>query len=353
MKYLILYHANCNDGVWSAWAALQAIDLQGGEDSVECLGVYYNKPLPDQAWEVAQDGGVIFIVDFSYPRADLVALQDAGAALVQVIDHHETAMNQLSGFHDAIFDMNRSGAVLTWEAFSSGRVESHSGVLAKSSKIYGQPVPKLLEYVQDRDLWRHELPWTREVYSAMSSFGWMNTQPEYLDKTVRVDTGYEPTDPKLVEQLIDLGKPAFRRRMEEVRAIVQGHQYWVNLGDGLVPIVEAQKYWSDVANMLCHIYLDAPYAVCWRCDRNGDAVLDLRSLGFPVNAIAKNLGGGGHRKAAGCPIPSALLSPEAEASAEHPAHQPPLALYDRDGETIAVLRRDGVVIPVDADGRPG
>src|SRR5207237_3014797 len=63
-----------------------------------------------------------------------------------------TAEADLRDLPVAHFDMERSGAVITWE------------------HLHQSPPPELLRYIQDRDLWRWELPHAREVLAALDSY---------------------------------------------------------------------------------------------------------------------------------------------------------------------------------------
>jgi hypothetical protein len=78
-----------------------------------------------------------------------------------VLDHHLTAAQDLESFIrndeivDGVFDMDKSGCLLTWEWFFAER----------------HPPPALLA-VNDRNLWRFEWPWTREIFSALTSYPW-------------------------------------------------------------------------------------------------------------------------------------------------------------------------------------
>jgi len=133
-KGLCLYHANCADG----FAAALAVWMKY-KDSYEYIPVQYGNPAPPV------DGRDVLIVDFSYPRKELLQLKEAAKSLL-VIDHHKTAEKELAGLDFCIFDMNKSGAVLTYQYISPD-----------------QEIPKLFLYIQDRDLWKWELPSSREV----------------------------------------------------------------------------------------------------------------------------------------------------------------------------------------------
>ena len=68
-------------------------------------------------------------------------IEDANSLLI--IDHHITAQNDLIEIpnENKIFDMNHSGAYLTWKYMFSD-----------------DNIPMLIRYIEDRDLWKHEVP---------------------------------------------------------------------------------------------------------------------------------------------------------------------------------------------------
>jgi len=134
VKTYVLYHESCPDGAAAAWAAWR----QFGSNA-EYFPVNYGKPMP-----VMEDGAEIYVLDFSYPRQQLIDLAKR-STLVTVLDHHATAEKDLAGLemelrskmdnpHKIHFDMTKSGAVLAWEHF-----------------FPDVPVPEILAYIQDRD----------------------------------------------------------------------------------------------------------------------------------------------------------------------------------------------------------
>ena len=139
---LCIYHANCTDGFAAAWVVRRALP------DAEFFAAGYGGTPPNVA------GRVVYIVDFSYPRDVLLAMASHAENIV-VLDHHKTAAEQLVDLPanvSAGFDMNRSGCMLAWDHF-----------------FPGEKPPTLLLHVEDRDLWRFELPGTREVLAAVCS----------------------------------------------------------------------------------------------------------------------------------------------------------------------------------------
>src|SRR5688500_3788876 len=102
MRY-VLYHGNCHDGFGAAWAARRKFG-----DAAVYQPVTHGYPPPTMP-----PGSEVLIVDFAYPRSTLLELDDQHQ--VQVLDHHKTAQTDLEGLGFCIFDLERSGAMLTWE----------------------------------------------------------------------------------------------------------------------------------------------------------------------------------------------------------------------------------------------
>jgi len=138
---LVLYHAGCTDGFTAAWAAWEVLG-----DKAEYIHVQYGSDPPDV------EGRKVAIVDFSYPREQLQEMASKAEALV-VLDHHKTAEAQLHGLDYARFDMDKSGAVLSWEFFHPGKT-----------------VPPGVLYVQDRDLWQWEMADSKEFSAGTLRF---------------------------------------------------------------------------------------------------------------------------------------------------------------------------------------
>jgi oligoribonuclease NrnB/cAMP/cGMP phosphodiesterase (DHH superfamily) len=269
LKAEILYHANCKDGFGAAWAAWKKF----GENT-RYRPVNYGKPVPD-----TEPGVPVFILDFSYPRNDLEGLA-LWSGSVTVIDHHKTAyetLRDIDGVDPAIkviFDMEKSGAVLAWEFFHPEEM-----------------VPRILEYVQDRDLWAWKLPGSREFSAALS---------------------LEPTDFKRWDDLehglsSDIGRETFLQRGEAVLATqevlieaalknvylsdVDGHRVWT---------VNSPVLQSEIGERLCGLRPPSAFAAVWSAVSAEEEVWSLRSRGgFDVSEVAKALGGGGHAPAAG------------------------------------------------------
>lgn len=263
----ILYHGNCPDGFGAAWAAWKALGT-----GATYLPVQHHEPMPE-----LNDGAAVYIVDFSYDAPRLESLA-ARMRRVVVLDHHKSAQAALAGLPtiEALardggklgvrFEMDKSGAVLAWEHFHPD-----------------QPVPQLLRYVQDRDLWRFTLPHSRAITMALSSHP--------LDFSV-----WDALD---LEALRRDGEPLLRHQDIQVQRLIE-RAFWRELGGHTIPVVNTPLFPSSVGNRLCEVFPEAPFAACYSDAGPDKRIWQLRSVGdFDVSEVAVRLGGGGHKNAAG------------------------------------------------------
>lgn len=278
MKPLCIYHGNCADGFASAWVVRRRF----GEGNVDFhAGVYGQEP-PDVT------GRDVVIVDFSYRYAALDTM--AGTAKrILVLDHHKTAAEDLArvpiAFDDwenhrdgekepivAIFDMNRSGAMITWDFF-----------------FPGESAPRLLHHIQDRDLWLFNLDGTREIQATVFSFPYDFAVWDRL-----MDTP--------VDQLIGEGRAIERKHHKDIAELVGVSKRRMKIGGHDVPVANLPYTLSSDAGHL--MAKGEPFAACYMDNPNG-RVFSLRAApgGVDVSIIAKGYGGGGHKAASGFTVP--------------------------------------------------
>lgn len=273
---LCVYHGSCDDGFGAALAVHLALK---GEVELYA-GVYMKPPVPDA---LVEDRDVI-LVDFSYKRPVLENIIKRCRTLL-VLDHHKTVQEDL-GFlpvpartwsehisvNDsparaaAVFDMERSGAMLAWNYF-------HPGI----------PAPRFYEYLQDRDLWRQQLPNGTEFTISLRS------HPQTIEAWSRLM--HEPL------ALIADGFPIaryYRQKIEEMKkdAVLR------SIGGVSVPTCNAPYFAaSELAGELCG--QTHPFAACYFHNGSGWQ-FSLRSRGdFDVGAFARQFGGGGHKQSSG------------------------------------------------------
>lgn len=268
---VVLYHAACADGFGAAYAAWTVL----GDDPIY-LPVQYGQLPPDEA----SGSRRLYILDFSYDRETLLGLVGSNDLGVTVIDHHKTAREALDGLDEPgleiRFNLEKSGAVLAWEYFH-----------------LSDPVPDLLRFVQDRDLWRWELPLSREASAALGSL------PRDFETWDAWRIALDHPGSEAAQRFFQLGVAILddhRIRVEHLAS----KAHWVEIAGHRVPAVNSPIFQSEIGERLCELHPDAPFAAVFSCPDQGSEVWSLRSRGgFDVSSVAKALGGGGHSAAAG------------------------------------------------------
>ncbi len=262
---LVLYHANCRDGWCAAWLMKQAFP------AAELVPVQYGEDHPDVT------GKAVFIVDFSYPRDVLLRMRDICKSIT-VLDHHKTAEAELADLDFCVFDMKKSGGRLTWEFLWDNELLSDSF----NDTI---PTPWLVEYTEDRDLWRWKLRYSKEINAAL----WSHPMdlPTW-DALHRIDP---------LKTMVSEGAAILRYQQQVVDEHVT-HATEQELAGYKVLGVNATTLFSDIAGKLA---AGRPFGFAWFYNEHGQKVYSLRSRdnGMDVSEIAKQFGGGGHKHAAG------------------------------------------------------
>lgn len=269
-KPLVIYHANCDDGFGAAFAAW----LKFGDEGAEYVPMNYG----EDAFQLYMIDRDVYIVDFSFPIETMRQIQEYSNKLI-VLDHHKTAKEALESMisrsQDHIeFDMNRSGAMMTWEFLHKIREGSPS---------------ELFLHIQDNDLWQFKNKDTKAFIRRLRSY------PQNFQSWNTIHT---------------MGYVEYKNFVNEGKAIEeffqQQCQYAIKMGKRKITIdgVEGlgvnctKMFSSDVGNILAAE--SGTFGATWMENSKGEVEFSIRSIGeFDVSAIAKKFGGGGHRNAAG------------------------------------------------------
>ncbi|MDH4464937.1 MAG: DHHA1 domain-containing protein [Acidovorax sp.] len=265
---LILYHGRgCPDGFGAALAAW----LFYG-DTAQYLGLDHGDiatidDLPDVR------GRAVYILDFSFAN-DIMAALDERAAKLVMLDHHKSAAEKLTGFACRCgvvhFDMNKSGARLAWEFF-----QPHT------------PVPPLLQYVEDRDIWKWEFAESAGFLSAL------DMEPQTFDRW-RDIAGFTPAQ---MEQFMARGAAMDEKYRKLAADIAEGAQPLVFNGIAGLMVNAPGMFHSLVGDILSA--KTGTFALMWSAGAKGVKVGLRAQRNFDCIALAESMGGGGHAQACG------------------------------------------------------
>ena len=275
MRDYVLYHAHCSDGFGAAWAAWQRL----GETAIY-MPVRHGV-LPPSLPDCVR----LFLVDFAYPAEQLAQLRES-VPHITILDHHKSARAALADIREqpprfapdqappglfALFDMEESGATLTWQYFHPET-----------------DCPELLRYIKDRDLWQHALPGSQAINAAIRSYPHDFTV--WAEKLAAADAP---------ARLLADGEAILRKQAHDIEELLAAVM-WMELGGYWVPVVNSTGNTSELGHRLCEIFPEAAFSASYRDTAEDRREWSLRSVGdFDVSMIAKRYGGGGHRNAAG------------------------------------------------------
>jgi len=262
----VLHHDDM-DGYAAAWVAKKAL----GE--VKCIEVNYKQPVPE-----IPDGSDVYILDFCFPKEEMLVLKEKCASLT-VIDHHITHKDTLEGTGIThIFDVNESGASLTWKYF-----------------FKDAPMPEWLKIVRVADIWKwNEYPGAKEIAN------FFYTKPlshEFVEEISNTD----------VKSMLSIGKSLLDYKMTLVQ-MIDKLKYVMMIDEFKVMAANTASLSSDVGNYLFNNRGECAFG-CTYSYSDGMVKFSLRSIGdIDVSLVAKRFGGGGHKNAAGFSVPMERFS---------------------------------------------
>lgn len=257
----IIYHGRCSDGFGGAWAAWKKFG-----SNAQYIGASYGEPP-----RLDIKNKEAYFIDFCYKEEALKELIKNNKR-VTLIDHHKTSVDLAPLTHEPLHSNDNSGAVLAWQYFHPKK-----------------PVPKLLQYVEDTDIWKFTLPKSKEL------FAFLETQPYDFNAWNKLANKFERADD--------------RKKFAEKGSAILGHDdALINqlISYNVVPVLFEGREVLSINSPIFHSVLGhrlvekrPPFAIVWS-EQPGERRVSLRSIGdVDVSAIAKKYGGGGHKNASG------------------------------------------------------
>jgi len=211
---------------------------------------------------------------------------------VKIFDHHISSKRDvdLNGHEipniDSIFtfDINECGASLAWKFYFTNT-----------------SMPKLIEYVKDRDLWR------TDAYMSLEVNEWLFVnQPDFTNIQGWKELLTQPAEffSKIAAEgasLIKFKKTVIKNAMmgSDIRIIDNVKVYVINM-----PVIQSDVGSYAVEEKDNEGNYKCDYSIIWRYNApTKEYYISFRSRGdFDVSLIAKKYGGGGHKAAAGCTV---------------------------------------------------
>lgn len=289
---VVVYHKNCQDGEAAALCAWRIL----GDDNV----YYYTMQYSDKIDIDKFLNKNVLLLDFSWSKSDLENVRSV-ANKVMILDHHKTAMEELGDIHGCFFDMDESGASLSWRYFDDGLM------------------PLFIQFIKDRDIWA----WKYRKSSEPMYYGLKNicyNSFRFLDRFIENED--------MLDNLIISGIRVMDRQKEWIKEITKEAKLCtMKVGNSKYKVVqlklEKPKFVSEIGEYLYNT-IDVDFVVIWFLDKNSGTngtngtnynvfkwyygtqkyIMSFRTNkeDVDVSKIAVYFGGGGHQKAAGAKV---------------------------------------------------
>ena len=268
---VVLYHSPCVDGFGSAFAAMHYFKIHNIHN-VRFIPCSHGKSPPDL---LNQN---VLICDFSYKYPILENILSSCKNLL-ILDHHLTAQNDLVKIPEKnkVFVMNHSGAYITWSYF------------------FGEnTVPLFIRYIEDNDIWKKELHFTKEFTSFISIEKMeYNSYVKYLDVNYIQNVAF-PCGAVLLKQNEEIINDTVKKCT--VNFIEFDQRYY------LVAECNTSVLKSDIGNKLFEVEPFINFSSSYSLNpETKQSYISLRSIdtASDTTLISTKFGGGGHRNASG------------------------------------------------------
>lgn len=285
-KLVIFYHGGCSDGFGSAYVAhhwLVKHSALSQQEALQCkiFASVYQKTNPVEVLRefdlLEPEKLAVLVVDFSFTKEQTEELAE-NCAYLGIIDHHakDGVHQNIPDSEYLVFDNDECGMSLTWKTLAPDA-----------------PVPTLAQYVRDRDLWLHEKPHTHEVSAVVKATPEDLTAWAALHNEMESNAGFDA--------VLERGSLLLTVKAQQVEQLCS-QVTLQNIEGAVVPVVNTQMHQSDVCHRLLEMFPDSPFSACYYDTNAGDRKFSVRSRSnedFDVAALARRLGGGGHKHAAG------------------------------------------------------
>lgn len=284
---LIIYHGGCADGLGGAWVFWTAMgkppkNVNGHYDRFWAAKHAPGAPIPDVT------NLNVVMVDFAYPL-DIIQNMLRTAKHITILDHHKTSeeLNSLKHLPNLTlqFDLHRSGTQLAWD-FLHPRL---------------RPRPFPLDHVADRDLWKWEIPHSKEVCQALFALG-CYTDFETFDRIAQ----------RSPHEYIAIGRTLLETDEISLRFLLYQAKR-VRMGNYTVALLGCEnKYISEAGSRLVEQRnpdgtFKYHFAAMWRYDFDKDefrvCLRGAKDSSVDVEVVAKQFGGGGHKHSAAFSVP--------------------------------------------------
>lgn len=262
MKLVILYHANCFDGMHAAAVAHSELG-----DAAEYHAVNYESPQTD-----FHDSDIVFL-DVVYKAPEMQQLLDQGNRII-IVDHHHDNLKGIEHLGIETFKAEgESGASLAWQFFKVDK-----------------EMPLAVQHAKDYDLWTFTLENTNAFVAQQGT----------LPMDISTYKSLHRLNGEEYEAFVAKGRSILAYKNSIVSSMASRAVPIKLMGFSGHVVNGPYELASEIGNQICN-EKGGDFAIVWFQQENGKAKLSLRSNGgsAPQQIAKKLFGGGGHERASG------------------------------------------------------
>lgn len=317
-----LYHKNCNDGLFAAYACWlkfkhQAIYIPVNYKPIqdmepqEALDFIFNPEhgskidaIGNSHYKVSQVSPEkykdidLYVVDYSFPVNHFKHHGNLFKS-VTILDHHDTAINAYLKEFIGEKEGSRIRIISEPNINIIFATEESGAKLAYSYLFPEDPIPEIIELVSDRDLWKFKLKNTKAFHSGIKL---LNIENFFnLNLTVKYS----------LSRILDIGGVFENELTSRISKIKKSGVTPISISiHGCVYNSAIINSYLDIGSDLCDSIISEGYSIviAYYVGKNNDVSYSVRSVpNLDSSIISKKYGGGGHLQASGFHSDTALL----------------------------------------------
>lgn len=279
------FHHNDADGWFAAMWVFRLLKEVSENDKY--ISINYNDKFPLDSIEKNE---TVYIVDFSIPVEDMTELLKITKNVVW-IDHHKTAIEKYADFHEDIKGIRCdgiSGCELTWlylKVYTDGGEAKDPCEVDFRESL--ELCPMHTRYIGDRDVWAYKFgedtSYFHSGYQAIEIHDVKSLSEEMIDADYKIS------------RIIENGKVIESFKKQQRKHVVDNYAYETWFGGFKCLVCNGTDKTSELFGDRFN-----DYDICAVYNFDGSSYINsLYSKKVDVGLIAKGLGGGGHKGAAG------------------------------------------------------
>lgn len=269
---IIIYHDCCSDGFGCKYVC----NKKWSDESILYVPQNFKKEaftLENLKYDYKNKN--ILFLDFVYDEEKLINSLEKEANKLFIIDHHQSAYNLYSGKSYAYFNLEKSAAVLTWEAL-----------------FPEYEVPLLLKYVEDRDLRKFSLPYVNEVLAVLDN-DYQMTVEDWNAFSFRLENSFK--------DVVQKGVKIIKKKEVLIENLSQ-HSIAIEI-KGIQGLLANSIKWDFASEVAEKLASRSNFGFSWFRSESGEIKCSLRSNnGTNVRELAEHIGGGGHDNSSGATV---------------------------------------------------